>query len=209
MTVPIRIQRLPLDPARHLPVPWFATWIDGKPDFRYVTDDHFAQALRRSLCWVCGQPMGRNRAFVIGPMCAINRVSADPPNHLDCAVYATEACPFLANPRSVRRTTGAPDAGSLEAPPGVMIRRNPGVTLVWVTRRYRVEREGNGVLFRLGDPVRTMWFAERRPATRAEVMASIESGYPLLLAEAEAESPTAVRALEAMRDAAMRWLPAA
>jgi len=206
LAVPPRMRSLPADPDRRVPVPWFASWVNGKPDFRYVTIERVAEAVRRGLCWTCGQPMGRNRAFVIGPMCAINRVSADPPSHRDCALYAVVACPFLANPKAVRRTTGKP--GETVEPAGIMILRNPGVSLVWVTRRYEVEREPNGVLFRLGDPDEALWFAERRSATRAEVMASIETGYPLLLESAEAESPAAVLALERMRDAPMRWLPA-
>lgn len=207
--MPTRIRALPVDPARRVPVPWFATWIDGKPEFRMVRPERIVEAVRKGLCWVCGQPLGRFRAFTIGPMCAVNRVSADPPSHRDCAFYAAVVCPFLSNPRAVRRTTGQPDesVGRLAEPPGVMIRRNPGVALVWVTRRYQIEPEGAGVLFRLGDPEETLWFAERRPATRAEVMDSIESGYPLLLEVAEAESPDAVRELERLRDAAMTWVP--
>ncbi|HEX4621195.1 MAG TPA: hypothetical protein VH208_06480 [Myxococcaceae bacterium] len=209
LPMPPRIQRLRRDPSRNLPVPWFATWLDGRPEFRYVTDGRMAQATVRGLCWTCGQPMGRNRAFVIGPMCAINRVSSDPPSHRDCALYSTVACPFLANPRSVRRTSGLRSevADQLRAPAGIMIRRNPGVALVWVTKRYEVEIHPEGPLFRLGDPEETQWIAERRPATRDEVMASIDSGYPQLLEVAEAESPAAVLALEEMRAAAMRWVP--
>lgn len=209
VALPPRVQRLPVDAARHLPVPWFATWIDGRPDFRYVTPARIGKAVEHELCWVCGQPMGRVRAFVIGPMCAINRVSADPPSHRDCAVYSAGACPFLANPRSVRRETGLPDgfAERKAAPAGIMFTRNPGVALVWVARRYDVEWQSNGVLFRLGDPTETLWFAEGRRATRAEVDASVESGYPSLLEIAEAESPAAVRELERLRTAAERWLP--
>lgn len=207
--VPLRMRSLPIDPARHLPVPWFVSWVDGKPDFRLMSPERFNQAVRRNLCWVCGDPMRRSRAFTLGPMCAVNRTSGEPPSHRSCAIYSATHCPFLANPRSVRRETGLPaeTVGRLEAPAGIMIRRNPGVALVWITKRYRIEREPDGVLFRLGDPEETLWFAERRPATRAEVMASIESGYPLLLEVAKAESPAAVRELERMRDAAMRWLP--
>lgn len=208
--IPRRIRGLPMDPDRHVPVPWFASWVHGKPDFRLVNPERVVQAVRRELCWICGQPMGRIRAFTIGPMCAVNRVSAEPPSHRDCAVYAATHCPFLVNPRSVRRTTGLPDerVGRLKPPAGVMIRRNPGVSLVWVTKRYQVERQPDGLLFRLGDPEETLWFAQTRRATRGEVMASIESGYPLLLEMAEKESPVAVRELEQMRGAAMRWVPA-
>lgn len=201
------MQRLPLDPGRQVPVPWFASWVEGKPDFRFVRPERAAQAVTQDRCWVCGERLGRNRAFVIGPMCAINRLSSEPPSHRECALYSAQHCPFLANPRSVRRETALP--GETAPPPGIAIRRNPGVALVWVTRRYQVERDPRGLLFRLGDPEETLWLAERRVATRDEIMASIESGYPLLFAEAEAESPAAVRALESMREAAMRWVPAA
>lgn len=204
--MPTRIRRLPVDPSRRLPVPWFASWVDGKPEFRYVRPERYAEAVQRELCWICGQPMGRFRAFSIGPMCCINRVSSDPPSHRDCAIYATRACPFMANPRSVRRETGQP--GRLGQPAGIMIKRNPGVVLVWITKRYVIKREPDGMLFRLGDPEEALWFAEGRPATRTEVMASIDSGYPQLLEVAAAESPEAVLKLDAMRDAAMRWLPA-
>lgn len=206
--IPERMQRLPLDPARRVPVPWFVPWVDGKPDFRLMTMDRMLKAIHRELCWVCGERMGRIRAFVIGPMCSVNRVAPEPPSHRDCAVYSARSCPFLSNPRSIRRETNLPEPDRLGAPAGISIRRNPGVTLVWLTKRYRIESEPNGFLFRLGDPMKALWFAESRPATRAEVLASIESGLPQLAGIAEAESPAAVAELERMRQVAMQWVPA-
>jgi hypothetical protein len=35
-------------------------------------------------------------------------------------------------------------------------------------------------LFRIGEPTSVAWYAEGRPATRKEVLVSIDSGLPLL-----------------------------
>ena len=78
-----------------------------------------------------------------------------------------------------------------------------------MTESYRPFRAGDGVLFTFGDPVEVLWFAQGRTATREEVEASIESGLPLLTAQAEAEGLDAVAALRRKTADAMRWLPAA
>jgi len=95
-----------------------------------------------------------------------------------------------------------------QEPAGVMIRRNPGAVCIWVTKEFRVMREGDGVLFRLGDPEQVLWFAEGRKATRAEVLHSIETGLPLLMEVAEQEGPGAVAELNRYIERAQRWLPA-
>jgi hypothetical protein len=207
--MPRRIERLPRDRVGR-PVPWFVAWIDGKPDFRVIGPGKLQAAVSQGLCWVCGVPFLRqeDRAFVIGPMCAVNRVSAEPPSHADCAVFSAMHCPFLATPQMVRRERHLPEAA--KRPAGIMIRRNPGVALVWVTRykSWHQERDGDGVLFRIGDPVRALWFARGREATRAEVLASIDSGLPILREAAEADGPDAVAALERMHQDALALIPA-
>lgn len=202
--MPARIARLPRD--RHdRPVPWFVAWVDDAPDFRVIGPGRLRDAIRFDLCWICGHRRGRNAAFVIGPMCVINRVSAEPGSHLDCAVYAAQACPFLTTPRMRRRDSRLPDGHA--DPAGMMIRRNPGVAVVWVSRTARPFPVGDGVLFDVGDPVDVRWYAEGRPATRAEVLESIDTGLPLLLAEAEHDGADAVAALHAQHDRAMALLP--
>jgi hypothetical protein len=81
-------------------------------------------------------------------------------------------------------------------PAGVMIKRNPGVALIWVTRDYRVITLPEGLLFRVGEPVEQKWFSEGRPAQREEILASLESGYPLLEAPAKEEGPKALAELD-------------
>ena len=63
--MPARIAGLPKD-SRGYPVPWFVHWADGVPDFRVIGDGKLEHAVKFRACWVCGQEMGRNSAFVIG-----------------------------------------------------------------------------------------------------------------------------------------------
>lgn len=209
--LPARIQRLPVNKAGYR-VPWFADQTGPDEwDFRVVRKDGIALAHNNKLCWVCGDVMGAYKAFVIGPMCVINRVSSEPPSHRDCALFSVQACPFLTRPNMRRRTTGIDDDTFWA--PGIMVERNPGASAVWTTKKYRAERvpaaHGKGVLFDIGDPVRVEWFAEGRPATRVEVEKSIEEGYPLLLEAAEKDGPSGLAHLAKATEAARKLLPAA
>lgn len=203
-TPPPRIAKLPTNHAGYF-VPWFVAWIDGVPDFRVVGTGKLDEAIDYKLCWLCGQPRGANAAFVIGPMCAVNRISPEPPSHRDCAIYAATACPFLTTPGMRRRENNLPDAAT--EPDGDMIRRNPGVALVWVTRTWRTLHHYR--LFDVGDPIETRWYAEGRDATRSEIMASIESGFPILRDAAAAESfpERALEILQIQYKTALRYVP--
>jgi len=187
---PYRIAKLPLD-DRGYPVPAFVTWFDqdgevtqpgdGKPDFRVVSLERVQRCIAGERCWICDGVLGGFRTFVIGPMCCVNRISSEPPSHLDCAEYAVRACPFLILPNSKRREADLPPEAT--EPAGTMLRRNPGCSALWTTKRYQIEtaREGGeGYLFRLAAPTSLTFWAEGRRATRAEVDASIESGLPVL-----------------------------
>lgn len=194
---PRRMVRLRSNPAGY-PVPWFVDDGSEDPDFRVIPAGKIAYAVRHHRCWLCGTELGRMRASVVGPMCVINRTSSEPPSHQDCGIYAAIACPFLSNPARRRREGGlAPD---LVPAAGVAIDRNPGVAVVWTSRNPRPFRppDGRGVLFNIGHPEQVLWFAEGRPATRAECKASIASGLPLLEEAAELDGPAAVAQLHRM-----------
>ena len=204
--IPPRMAALPRD-KHHRPVPWFVAFVDGQPDHRLIGPGKTRAAVSGMRCWLCGQRLGPNLAFVIGPMCAVNRVSAEPPSHRDCAIYAARNCPFLTTPQMVRRE-GRKPVGYV-GPAGVMIRRNPGVTLVWITRSFKPIGDAGGYLVEIGKPVNTLWFAEGREATRDEILASINSGLPLLRAEAERDPDPAgaLAELGQLHAAALRLLP--
>jgi hypothetical protein len=210
--LPARLQHLPVD-ARGYPVPWFVGWIerDGVqvPEFRAMDPKKWVLAIKTRVCWVCGAPLGRWLAFPIGPMCALTRTTSEPPSHRECAEWAIQHCPFLANPHAVRRTEDLPPNAKPAA--GAGLDRNPGVTCLWMTRSYSVFSAYAGEaghLITVGTPEVVTWWREGRAATRAEVEASIDSGYPTLLSVARAEGPQAVRALEHCAAAVRAFLPA-
>jgi hypothetical protein len=190
-------------------VPWFVAYIDGKPEFRAADSQKRMLALRDRLCWVCGEQMTQHLVFLLGPMCVINRVTAEPACHRDCAEYSAQACPFLTKPHMCRREGGMPTEGMRDAP-GEAILRNPGAVALWGCRRFETFGDGKGgTMISVGPAEWVTWWCEGRTATREEVMASIDSGYPLLMNMARQEGFRAVQALEKMRKAAEFYLPKA
>lgn len=172
--LPRHLRHLPINEQGY-PVPHFVGEMDGQRDFRVVTAQKIAECVRFKRCWTCGEGLGAHLAFVVGPMCGINRTSSEPPSHLDCARYSVQACPFLSNPAKRRRTGGLPD--DRRPVGGFMIERNPGVSMIWSTKSYRTVRAA-GVLFRMGEPTGLEFWREGRHATREEVSESVRTGLP-------------------------------
>lgn len=200
--IPSRIASLPRD-HRGYPVPWFVPWIDGKPIFHAADGRKPVQAVKESRCWICGESLGRYRAFVIGPMCSVNRISAEPPMHLECAEFSVKACPFLTKPKMRRME---PIEGGHKGA-GIMLDRNPGVCCLWVCKKYEVQIHNKGILFLIGDPESVRWFAEGRTATRGDVLESVETGLPLL--RGQFEDPESEAILQGMLSAASVYFPIA
>lgn len=187
-SLPERMKHLPFDERGYV-VPWFVDWIDGKPEFRAMDQRKWRSAIRENRCWVCGGVLGVMKVFVAGCMSGVNRTSSEPPSHYDCAKWSVLNCPFLSNPKMVRREDEVINNESMrEAAPGFAITRNPGVTMLWVTRQYETFPDGKGGrLIQMGEPGRVEWYREGRPATRAEVEESIDTGLPNLVALAQQE----------------------
>lgn len=205
--MPLSMRALPVD-QRGFPVPWFVQWIEGKPEFRVMDQTKYIRAIRESLCWVCGDKLGKTKAFVAGPMCGINRTSSEPPSHMACAIWSAKNCPFLSNPRMVRREDETVNNQKLrECAAGMAITRNPGVTMVWLTRTFEVFYH-NGPLIQMGEPDKVLWFAHGREATLAEVQESIDTGLPSLEAMARAETG-GIEALQRYVKRFQRYLPEA
>jgi hypothetical protein len=208
--LPERMRNLRID-ERGYPVPWFVAWVDDgqggeRPEFRAMDARKWRQAVKLKLCWVCGQQLGRWLAFPIGPMCAVNRVTAEPPSHRECAEWSIRNCPFLSQPQMVRRDEQLPEGYS--DPAGFGIKRNPGVTCLWITRGYELFDDGRGKpLITIGEPSTVTWWKEKRAATRADVEESIDSGLTILMAAARSEGPFAVEQLGKMFERAQRWYP--
>jgi hypothetical protein len=137
-------------------------------------------------------------------MCGINRTNAEPPSDVTCALYAAQACPFLITPKMKRLDV---DHLGVVDPAGISLKRNPGCCGVWITKKYDVFHADNGPLIRLGEPQLVHWFCEGRKATRAEVMASIDSGLPFLENMAREEGPNALADLKSMTNSLLRLIP--
>jgi hypothetical protein len=200
--LPPHMASLPLD-HRGFPVPFFVAWQHGKPLFPVMDPAKMQQAHRRDLCWVCGKKNFAFKCFVIGPMCCINEINSEPPSHYQCARFSALNCPFLSKPK-MRRVTSTNEAGEIVyqdevmgQPAGMMVERNPGVTCVWVTRSSSVfDAGGGGVLWKLGPPVRTEFYANGRLATRDEVEESVRTGLPILEEAARKDGPGAPEAMQ-------------
>jgi hypothetical protein len=203
--VPPRMRRLPIE--RGYPVPWFVAYVQDHFDFRIQDSRKRGRALKENRCWLCGEVLGQYFAFVIGPMCAINRVSSEPPSHRECAEFSVLACPFLNLDEAERRAAQLPPGA--EEPAGVMLKRNPGVILIWVTKTFKPFAVDGDYLVRVGTPLSLSWWREGRTATRAEVLASIDSGYPILCDVATQQGTAAIAELERQKIAALALLPAA
>lgn len=213
---PPGVDQLPISPKGY-PTPWFVDWNDGAPDFRVLGRGKIKEAIKKNLCWICGKPLFVRKTFTIGPMCTINRVSAEPPGHLMCATYSAKACPFLSKPKMRRNEANMP--AESKSPAGIMITRNPGVTALWVTQTYKLWRDDvlfdigrsndydEGVLFKIGSPIRVNWYAEGKEATREQVDESIRTGLPVLREMAEIEGPESIQALSVQINNAQKWLP--
>lgn len=114
---------------------------------------------------------------------------------------------LLANPNKRRREGRMPE-GAVD-PAGIMLKRNPGVALLWSTRKYQLFRDGQGgVLFDIGEPTDVRWYVEGRPARRGEVLESIESGLPSLRQLAEEEGAKATAELDRRVIRALALVPA-
>lgn len=204
---PPSIARLPVD-KRGFPVPYFVQWIDGEPDFRVADTRRMSQCVKQRRCWICGGKLGRMLAFTIGPMCSVNRVSAEPPEHPQCAAFAVVACPFLSRPLAKRPgMEDLQERADFQDAPGIFIKHNPGVTLIWHTLSYKLFEVENGTLFKLGAPVRASWWREGREATRDEVIEGFQLGLKSLAPVAAEEGPEAVADLKKAVALALTLLP--
>lgn len=189
---------------RGFPVPWFVAWVDGKPEFRAIRPRGIAEAWNNKTCWLCGSKLGIYLTCVVGPMCGINRITSEPPSHLECAEYAAKACPFLTRPLAVRNERGLPENRHVS---GKSIERNPGVVLLWSTREVKPFKVSNGVLFKLGDPTSYSFWHKGRRATRAEVEESVRTGLHFLEEAAKKDGPDAEAQLQTWIERFQGYLP--
>lgn len=153
---------------RGYPIPWFvARPANGPIDFRVMDPDHLLNAVHDRLCWVCGKRHHKDVAFIGGPLSTVQGLYADPPAHLDCAMFSIKVCPFLAIPTAKRRQAKLPDHIVIA---DVMI-ENPKVFGVLITDEYHFV----GSSIKAGSPSAIQWYYEGKPASRVRVKAAIHA----------------------------------
>ncbi len=218
-TVPKRMRGLKLD--RGYPVPWFVPWLndddppkevadgEGRPEFRMMSEHKFVRAIKQHRCWLCGGELGKYRAFVIGPMCLVNKINAEPPSHLECAEFGVTGCPFLTRPHMTRRAhEELKEMGTEMA--GIGIERNPGVTCLYVVDTpFTLQGDGKGgVLIGLPEPHEVRFYAEGRQATVEEIERSVETGLPRLIEVCENDEERQ-EVMDRAAQALAKYIPAA
>lgn len=209
--MPKQMQALPTDDVGR-PIPYFVAWIDDKPDFRVMDPQKLRSCIMQNRCWVCGKYLdfapgssGVHGTFVAGPMCLVNRNSAEPPSHHACAEWAAKACPFLFNPEKHRRETKLPEARHTA---GIMIPRNPGTfALINATDWTAWRPPDGGVLIHIDRVKSVEWMTEGREATTDEVLRAMDTGLPTLYDMAKEEGSEALQSLCRMTLQALRYVP--
>lgn len=200
-TLPRHMKNLPLD-ARGYPIPWF-THVDkaGVPDFRIIGAGKHELALKWNSCWICGTILGSHKAFITGPLSTISRLSAEPPSHYDCALFAACACPFLTRPKATYRETPAEGVEVIPMAP-----ENPGVTCLWITSKFRKLKDQT--LYIMGEPTRVEWYREGKRAGRTDVLRAFEAGMPALQNDAVQKGLGHLTELRRRYDQALALVPA-
>lgn len=202
--MPDRLRGRPID-HRGFPVPWFVTnkTDAGLWDFVRINEARKNEALRKRVCWVSGERLGRAVAFVVGPMCIINRVASDPPIIPEIAEWSARICPFLSRPLAKR-----PDwDGDQRATPGVLVPDNPGLCAVWVTRDYEMSTRDYGVIH-FWEPQRVTWWRKGEDVTHSQEARNIYEARAAVLEEsAIQEGPGAHRFFLKLKAASDRYAP--
>src|SRR5690348_95410 len=93
--IPERCKKLKVD-HRGYPIPYFVSYVDGKPDFRLLDSEKQEICVKYHKCAICGEKLTEGAYFFIGGiMTATNEVSTDPPMHRECAEWSLQICPHL------------------------------------------------------------------------------------------------------------------
>lgn len=200
--MPTRMRGRPID-HRGFPVPWFVTekTDDGLWDFTVVQQARIKEAVRRRVCFVSGEKLGTHVAFVVGPMCTINRIATDAPVIPEIGKWSAEVCPFLTRPLAKRPERADQGQG---ATPGIMVKSNPGLCAVWITRDYSFGRDR---IFRFGDPTEVSWWANGALADAETIHERFAVSAANLEAVAMEDGWQAHAMFSAMKARALQYIP--
>lgn len=162
---PKNIRKLPRE-KRGFPIPFFvATQPDGTRDLRFACGKAQFLCVTRSMCWVCGQSLGREFALVGGPMAICNHYFSDQACHPSCARFSVKYCPHLANAGAKYRTNNAPE--DILKPAGG-INEHPGAIGILYTNEIRHSERGETLFAHPETVLGVDWYWEGQPITASE-----------------------------------------
>jgi len=90
-----RLQALPYDEKRKIPVPKFNVMPDGSVNYMLINPEVVYNSGKSGLCGICSEPLDYWIAFIGGPISLANRSYLDPPMHKECALAAVKYCPHI------------------------------------------------------------------------------------------------------------------
>lgn len=103
LDIPKELAHLKID-HRGYPIPYFVSWINGKPEFRFLDVTRLQMIIERKVCHICGKKLPNDSFyFIAGPMGLQNKISTDAPMHRVCAEFSLVACPHLYRQKAERR----------------------------------------------------------------------------------------------------------
>lgn len=143
LEIPKELSHLKID-KRGYPIPYFVSWVNGEPEFRYMDHKRLMMIIEKKLCHICGIKLPKDYFyFISGPVGLQNKVSSDAAMHRICAEFSLKACPHLYLQKAERREND--DLGKhLNARPSPLIKEKPSeLYLVKSSKFLLIEYEGH------------------------------------------------------------------
>ena len=93
---PKRVQKLPEHQGLKIP---YSVAIDegGKPNYNLTDAEKYITCIRENKCFICGQTLGKHKAFMLPPLAVLRLQHNIPPSHRDCAIWSAETLPSTLN----------------------------------------------------------------------------------------------------------------
>jgi len=160
LQMPKRLRQRPK--YKGLPIPFTAfVGPDGTPDFKVVDHNNHLRCMQQRLCGLCGQELGEIIVFIGGPGAVEQQAFIDAPGHEECMLYATQACPFLANASANYHTENikhkAQDVQHVKFEHAQEEDARPAQMAMYYARGYTIVRQGNDLIFVAYPPVKVDW----------------------------------------------------
>lgn len=134
--IPKELSHLKID-ERGYPIPYFVSWIDGKPEFRFLDHARQEMIIEKGVCHICGKKLNKDYNYVIsGPIGYQNRVSSDAAMHRVCAEFSLRACPHLYLQKAERRENDELGKKVAELP-SVVLKEKPSILLLVRISKYK------------------------------------------------------------------------